>query len=51
MEKQSPLQGFSHLLKVSPPYHDWLKSLNQEKGLLFELHRRKRGYDVIWYIS
>ena len=32
IEKQSPLKGFPYWLKVSPLYHDWLRSFNWKKG-------------------
>ena len=35
----------SRLAKIPALYRDWLRSLNQEKCQLFELHRRKGGFE------
>ena len=34
IEKQSPLilKGFHDLLEANPLYHDWMRSLNPQKG-------------------
>ena len=45
IEKQTLLLEFPHELKVSPLHHDWLCSLNQEKGELFEFDRGEWGYE------
>ena len=46
IEKQSPIYGFYHWLKVLPLYHSWPISLNSEKGWFFIRLEGKRVWKI-----
>ena len=38
------LKEISRLVTTLTLYHDWLRSMNYQKGKLFELHIREGGF-------